>query len=189
MVINYDLPEDPENYVHRVGRTARAGNKGVAYSFVCERFVYGLESLENLLNIKIPVFWPDEEYFIDTSNMDYSSITTLDKSKRRTPGGRDLRKREKGIIKPKIIKHSPRKKVVNEKTDQELKSSKQYHNFSKVEKKQSPKRKHNLEKRLRMYQKKYGEEFTIKESSDKKNNLLQILQNAVLNIFRKNKKH
>lgn len=37
MVINWDLPREPEEYTHRVGRTARAGRKGVAISFVTER--------------------------------------------------------------------------------------------------------------------------------------------------------
>ncbi len=55
MVINFDLPEDCENYVHRIGRTARAGKTGKAVSFACERYVYGLEPIEKLINMKIPV--------------------------------------------------------------------------------------------------------------------------------------
>lgn len=54
LVVNYDLPEDPENYVHRIGRTARAGKKGRAISLACERFVYGLEAIESLIGTKIP---------------------------------------------------------------------------------------------------------------------------------------
>ncbi|MDA3948760.1 MAG: helicase-related protein, partial [Spirochaeta sp.] len=55
MVINYDLPEDPEAYVHRIGRTARAGETGEAVAFACERYVFGLEAIEKLINQKIPV--------------------------------------------------------------------------------------------------------------------------------------
>ncbi len=55
MVINYDLPEDPEAYVHRIGRTARAGKTGHAVSLACERFVYGLEPIQELIGQKIPV--------------------------------------------------------------------------------------------------------------------------------------
>jgi ATP-dependent RNA helicase RhlB len=55
IVINYDLPEDPENYVHRIGRTARAGASGQAVSLACERYVYSLESIEELIGMKIPV--------------------------------------------------------------------------------------------------------------------------------------
>jgi len=55
MVINYDIPEDPEAYVHRIGRTARAGKTGRAVSLACERFVYGLEPIQELIGQKIPV--------------------------------------------------------------------------------------------------------------------------------------
>ena len=55
MVINYDIPEDPEAYVHRIGRTARAGKTGRAVSLACERFVYGLEPIQELIGRKIPV--------------------------------------------------------------------------------------------------------------------------------------
>lgn len=61
MVINYDVPEDPENYVHRIGRTARAGKSGKAVTLACERFVYGLEPIQELIDMKIPVEWADEE--------------------------------------------------------------------------------------------------------------------------------
>lgn len=61
MVINYDIPEDPENYVHRIGRTARAGKSGKAITLACEKFVYGLEPIEELIEMKIPFEHPDEE--------------------------------------------------------------------------------------------------------------------------------
>ena len=54
LVVNYDLPEDAEAYVHRIGRTARAGREGRAISLACERFVYSLESIEELIGMKIP---------------------------------------------------------------------------------------------------------------------------------------
>ncbi|MDR2386136.1 MAG: DEAD/DEAH box helicase [Deltaproteobacteria bacterium] len=62
-VYNYDLPQDSENYIHRIGRTARAGKTGKAISFACEEHVYHLEAIENLLGEKIPVVWPDEALF------------------------------------------------------------------------------------------------------------------------------
>jgi ATP-dependent RNA helicase RhlB len=62
-VYNYDLPQDAENYVHRIGRTARAGREGKAVSFGCEDYVFHLEAIENLLGEKIPVFWADNEWF------------------------------------------------------------------------------------------------------------------------------
>lgn len=60
MVVNYDVPEDYENYVHRIGRTARAGKSGKAVTLACEKFVYGLESIEEYIKAKIPVVWYDE---------------------------------------------------------------------------------------------------------------------------------
>ncbi len=54
-VINYDLPQDSEDYVHRIGRTARAGAAGRAISFACEDYVYALEDIEEYIRQKIPV--------------------------------------------------------------------------------------------------------------------------------------
>ena len=63
LVINYDIPEDFENYVHRIGRTARAGKSGKAVTFACEKFVYGLEAIEKYIGFKIPVEWAGEDLF------------------------------------------------------------------------------------------------------------------------------
>ncbi len=62
-VINYDLPLDPEDYVHRVGRTARAGAKGKAISLACENFVYALPAIERFLGVTIPVSWADDSLY------------------------------------------------------------------------------------------------------------------------------
>jgi len=62
LVVNYDLPEDPENYVHRIGRTGRTGKSGRAITLACEKFVMGLESVESFIDMKIPVIWADEEF-------------------------------------------------------------------------------------------------------------------------------
>ncbi len=59
LVVNYDIPEDYENYVHRIGRTARAGKSGKAITFADEEFVYGLEPIEKYIKMKIPVVWPE----------------------------------------------------------------------------------------------------------------------------------
>lgn len=64
-VYNYDLPQDAENYIHRIGRTARAGHAGKAVSFGCEDYVFHLEAIENILGYKIPVFWAEQEWFMD----------------------------------------------------------------------------------------------------------------------------
>ena len=64
-VINYDLPQDAEDYVHRIGRTARAGKKGTAITLCCEDFAQHLERVEVYLKKKIPVAWAEEELFLD----------------------------------------------------------------------------------------------------------------------------
>lgn len=55
-VINYDLPIDPDDYVHRVGRTARFGASGDAVSFACERYAVSLPDIEKHIGHKIEVF-------------------------------------------------------------------------------------------------------------------------------------
>jgi len=54
-VINYNLPEDPESYVHRIGRTARAGCEGVAISFCDNSEIKYLRGIEKLIKIRVPV--------------------------------------------------------------------------------------------------------------------------------------
>ncbi|MBZ9568663.1 ATP-dependent RNA helicase RhlB [Modicisalibacter tunisiensis] len=59
-VINYTLPEDPEDYVHRIGRTGRAGAKGVSISFVGEEDAFSLPEIERFINDKLPCEHPPE---------------------------------------------------------------------------------------------------------------------------------
>ncbi|MFZ0789760.1 MAG: DEAD/DEAH box helicase, partial [Chromatiaceae bacterium] len=64
-VVNYDLPEDPEDYVHRIGRTARAGAAGDAVSFVCETFAFCLPDVEKFIGAKVPVAPVDQGLLAD----------------------------------------------------------------------------------------------------------------------------
>ncbi|MBI5612183.1 MAG: ATP-dependent RNA helicase RhlB [Gammaproteobacteria bacterium] len=54
-VFNFDLPQDAEDYVHRIGRTARAGATGDAVSFACEEYAFSLLDIEQFIGHKIPV--------------------------------------------------------------------------------------------------------------------------------------
>ncbi|MBI9097800.1 MAG: DEAD/DEAH box helicase [Spirochaetaceae bacterium] len=65
MVVNYDIPGDCENYVHRIGRTARAGKSGKSISLACEKYVYGLPAVEKYIDLKIPVAWATDDLFVD----------------------------------------------------------------------------------------------------------------------------
>lgn len=69
LVVNYDVPMEPESYIHRIGRTARAGATGKAITLACEKFVYGLPAIEKYIEQKIPVCPVTEELFgIDKSS-------------------------------------------------------------------------------------------------------------------------
>ncbi len=63
-VFNYDLPQDSEDYVHRIGRTARAGASGVAISFACEEYVFSLPDIEAYIKHKLPVTAVSDEVLI-----------------------------------------------------------------------------------------------------------------------------
>jgi len=54
-VYNYDLPQDAEDYVHRIGRTARLGAEGDAISFACDMYAQSLPDIETFIGQKIPV--------------------------------------------------------------------------------------------------------------------------------------
>ena len=100
LVINFDVPHDSEDYVHRIGRTARANNDGVALTFISEKEQSNFKSIENFLEkeiYKIPV--PAElgeapEYKPRSYNNKRG-----DSSKRRSFGGkRNNNNGKKGII-------------------------------------------------------------------------------------------
>ncbi|MDF2379633.1 MAG: DEAD/DEAH box helicase [Candidatus Gracilibacteria bacterium] len=55
VVINYDLPDNSEDYVHRIGRTGRAGHTGKAISFACPEQGKDVNAIENLINLSIPI--------------------------------------------------------------------------------------------------------------------------------------
>jgi ATP-dependent RNA helicase RhlB len=67
-VVNYDVPQDPEDYVHRIGRTARAGASGKAITLADEEYVLALPAIEALVGYKIPVEWPEDELFLKTAS-------------------------------------------------------------------------------------------------------------------------
>jgi len=78
-VFNYDLPQDPEDYVHRIGRTARAGADGDAISLGCEDYVVSLPDIEDYIGRKIPVAAVSQELLAD--------VTIPHRERRRFAGG------------------------------------------------------------------------------------------------------
>ncbi len=59
-VINFNLPYEPEDYVHRIGRTGRAGEKGTSISFACEEDSFYLPDIEEYIGHKLECLYPDE---------------------------------------------------------------------------------------------------------------------------------
>lgn len=60
-IFNFDLPQDVEDYVHRIGRTARAGASGVAITFACEDYAFSLPDIEAFIKHKLPVATTSDE--------------------------------------------------------------------------------------------------------------------------------
>mgnify|MGYP003959701919 FL=1 len=60
-VINYTLPDNPEDYVHRIGRTGRAGAEGIAITLACEYEAFEMPAIEDLLGKKLTCELPPEE--------------------------------------------------------------------------------------------------------------------------------
>jgi len=76
-IINYDLPQDPEDYVHRIGRTARAGKRGKAYTLACDEYCRVLPYVEDLLGQKIPYEVPYDEDYGEDKTPEFTIKTML----------------------------------------------------------------------------------------------------------------
>jgi len=64
-VFNYDLPQQAEDYVHRIGRTARAGSEGVAVSFACENYSFSLPEIQAYIGRNIPLVPITDEMLVE----------------------------------------------------------------------------------------------------------------------------
>jgi ATP-dependent RNA helicase RhlB len=63
-VVNYTLPYEPEDYVHRIGRTGRAGQNGIAISFACEEGAFYLPDIEEFINKPLVCVQPEEDLLV-----------------------------------------------------------------------------------------------------------------------------
>jgi ATP-dependent RNA helicase RhlB len=113
-VVNFDLPADAEDYVHRIGRTARAGASGTAISLICETFAMNIVDIEEYIEHSIPVEREISDLlFKDAIKPDLSNL----RSNRKPKGGRDSRG-PKGGRPTKAKPHSSRSGDKFEKKDQ-----------------------------------------------------------------------
>jgi ATP-dependent RNA helicase RhlB len=95
MVINYELPDDPENYVHRIGRTGRAGQTGQAFSMVSDRDVDALQRIEEYLKHKVENLWMEETELV-TDFQPFPRDEGRFRGPRQGGGGRGFEKRGEG---------------------------------------------------------------------------------------------
>ncbi|MCU7553250.1 ATP-dependent RNA helicase RhlB [Alteromonas sp. ASW11-19] len=92
-VFNFDLPDDAEDYVHRIGRTGRAGRSGHAISFACEKYALNLPDIEQYIQHAIPVTDYDKTALLD-------DIKPPKPRRRRPPNNRNSQRRGRGRGKP-----------------------------------------------------------------------------------------
>lgn len=202
LVINYDLPDDSENYVHRIGRTARAGKTGEAIALACEKYVYNLEAIEKYINMKIPVEWFEDEMLVEDlsagmrfvyKDLDKEREHKRDQNKgKRTKTGEHEHKK-----KPAHTEHKPKK----DETSKETKVKKEY--TGKKEQTHSTAKKSNhkptnknrnhkkdLDSRLAYYKEKYGEDFkaTPELKKAEKRHKIKSVINKIKSIIKPTKK-
>ncbi|GAW96452.1 MULTISPECIES: DEAD/DEAH box helicase [Colwellia] len=86
LVINYNLPEDPRNYIHRIGRTARAGKSGMAISFVVENDIRQLNNIENSIGqiIAVVTEQPFHKEFLKTPTQVNKKVKKTNRPRART---------------------------------------------------------------------------------------------------------
>ncbi len=87
LVINFDLPDDAHDYVHRIGRTGRAGAEGKAIAIADERLVENLPAIERYVGHQIKAVVPDDDNFL-TDRAPSFKANVVDKRKRDRAGGR-----------------------------------------------------------------------------------------------------
>jgi len=146
-VINYDLPNEAVNYVHRIGRTARAGKEGKSYSLACEDHVLNLPEIEKFIEHKIEKEWLDESEMVEDKEPPYPTGRVFPKKNEKGPGQRKPFRKVvslpvgKGAKTPKKLPKEDRKKMPSSKKKRNSLPS-------------------SAEGRIAYYKKKYGEDFS-----------------------------
>ena len=86
-VVNYDFPYEADDYVHRIGRTGRAGHEGTAISFACEDESFIIPDIEKLIGEELPCEMPPEELFAPLPEVEHKNRRAL-RGARGSGGGR-----------------------------------------------------------------------------------------------------
>jgi ATP-dependent RNA helicase RhlB len=85
-VINYTLPRDPEDYVHRIGRTGRAGSEGTSISFADEEDSFYIPAIEKLIGNDLPCIYPGEELLAELPPAKRRSSASRENATQQRPG-------------------------------------------------------------------------------------------------------
>ena len=149
-VINYDLPNDAANYVHRIGRTARAGKTGIAYSLVCEDHALNLPKIESFIDCKIKKEWLEESEMVQDMAGSYKKERVVWRKEAKGREGRKLF--GKGGL--SNAERGRKNKVMKKKGRVAAKTS---HLMNKQKSLPASEK-----ERIAYYKKKYGENFTSK---------------------------
>jgi len=183
MVVNYDVPEDAENYVHRIGRTARVGKTGKALTMACERFVFGLEAIEKYIGMKIPVETLEEGLLVEDKSAGmkihsehWGRGDRRDRGERREGRGRPGERRHSRPERPRFPRENPAQPVGTDAPSPQTRPQKRPDRFKDEQRRDGrpereriegrPERrgprkgvKLTQEERLTLYREKYGENF------------------------------
>jgi len=119
MVINYDVPSEAENYVHRIGRTARAGKTGKSFTLASEQDVYELPAIERYIGKKIPSEIAMQDHYADDKSAGIRIFTDSydehNKGQRNLTANQHEHKRTGGRKEePQITRINPNKKKKTE---------------------------------------------------------------------------
>jgi ATP-dependent RNA helicase RhlB len=173
MVINFDIPVEAENYVHRIGRTARAGKTGRAISLASEQDVYELPAIERYIGKKIPSEIAMQEHYEDDQSAGKFITTDFYEGRRtketKTSGtGRDKFKRDDR-------KRPASSKTSNQKFNKNRSSSQTENKRKPVE---PQNKEHDLsrlpmEDRMALYKKKYAGKADGHQDTQKSENKSQ----------------
>lgn len=162
MVINYDLPNEAENYVHRIGRTARAGKSGKAYTFCSEQDVYSLPAIERYIEKSIPSQVASEEMFVeDKSNGVYIKLDSYRESYNDKSDYGKKKQREYDERNGKKSRGKGRYSSKNEKAGKDYKRDRRV--FTKDEEDKLANM--TTEERMKIYREKFGGESNIRRAN------------------------
>ncbi|MCL2176074.1 MAG: DEAD/DEAH box helicase, partial [Treponema sp.] len=168
MVINYDVPTEAENYVHRIGRTARAGKSGRAITLASEQDVYELPAIERYIGKKVPSEIAGQDLYAEDKSAHqyirtdvYEERARRDSAKNHANSNQRFGHERRGKENQRIT----RKNESKNKKNQDVKSRYEHHDNNRKEKPQihASSKNHeqdlshlSMEERMAMYKKKYG---------------------------------